>query len=64
MLDYEIRIFRDGHLSLIAFTSAATDAGALFSIGKIRDSSSRIEMWRGLEQIAVPGAEPELHAAQ
>lgn len=60
MSDYEIRVFRDGRLSLIALTQNATDAGALISLGKIRDASSRIEMWRGLERVPVPGALPEV----
>jgi hypothetical protein len=64
MSDYEIRVFRDGRLSLIALTENATDAGALLSIGKIRDSASRIEMWRGLEKIAVPPTPMELRAAE
>ena len=54
MSDYEIRVFRDGRLSLIALTQSATDAGALMSLGKIRDAYSRIEMWRGLERVPLP----------
>ncbi len=59
MSDYEIRVFRDGRLSLIALTQNATDAGALMSLGKIRGAASRIEMWRGLERVPIPANLPD-----